>query len=61
MFKKPVKKDVKIKNAGVEFAIKEIQTKYGEGAIMKLGEAPRVDVDSIPTGSLGLDLALGIG
>ena len=61
MFKKSVKKDVKIKNAGVEFAIKEIQTKYGEGAIMKLGEAPRVDVDSIPTGSLGLDLALGIG
>ncbi|MBI2627826.1 MAG: recombinase RecA [Candidatus Niyogibacteria bacterium] len=61
MFKKTVKKEVKIKNAGVEAALKEIQAKYGEGAIMKLGEAPRVDVDSIPTGSLGLDLALGIG
>jgi len=45
----------------VESAIKEIQQKYGEGAIMKLGEARRVDVDVIPTGSLGLDLALGVG
>ncbi|MDP3784990.1 MAG: recombinase RecA [bacterium] len=49
------------KLAGVESAIKEIQQKYGEGAIMKLGEARRVDVDTIPTGSLGLDLALGVG
>jgi len=49
------------KLAGVESAIKEIQQKYGEGAIMKLGEARRVDVDVIPTGSLGLDLALGVG
>ena len=61
MFKKTVKKEVKIKNAGLEAVLKEIQTKYGEGAIMKLGDAPKVDVDSIPTGSLGLDLALGIG
>ena len=45
----------------MESAIKEIQQKYGEGAIMKLGEARRVDVDVIPTGSLGLDLALGVG
>ena len=45
----------------MESAIKEIQQKYGEGAIMKLGEARKVDVDTIPTGSLGLDLALGVG
>ena len=49
------------KKSGVEAALKEIQAKYGEGAIMKLGEVPRVDVDVIPTGSLGLDLALGVG
>ncbi len=45
----------------LEAAVKEIQEKYGEGAIMKLGEARRVDVDVIPTGSFGLDLALGVG
>jgi len=49
------------KKSGVESALKEIQAKYGEGAIMKLGEAKKVDVDVIPTGSLGLDLALGVG
>jgi len=41
--------------------IKDIQSKFGEGAIMKLGEAPRVDVEAIPTGSISLDLALGVG
>jgi len=42
-------------------AIRSIQTKFGEEAIMKLGDRPKVGVDAIPTGSLGLDLALGIG
>ena len=41
--------------------IKEIKTKFGEDAIMTLGEAPRVDVGSISTGSIGLDTALGVG
>ncbi len=41
--------------------IRDIKTRYGEGSIMKLGEAPRVDVDVIPTGSISLDLALGVG
>ena len=41
--------------------LKAIQTKFGEGAIMKFGESPRVDVNVIPTGSVGLDLALGVG
>lgn len=48
-------------NANLESIIKEIQSKYGEGSIMKLGETKKVDVDVIPTGSLGLDLALGVG
>ncbi|MFT7557384.1 MAG: recombination protein RecA [Planctomycetota bacterium] len=38
-----------------------IQTKFGEGAIMKLGDTPRVDVGVIPSGSIGLDDALGVG
>lgn len=41
--------------------IKSIQTKFGEGAIMKLGDQPKVDLDVIPTGSMGLDMALGVG
>ncbi|MEK7090864.1 MAG: recombinase RecA, partial [Patescibacteria group bacterium] len=49
------------KKLSLESAIKDIQQKYGEGAIMKLGDAPRVDVDVIPTGSFSLDLALGVG
>lgn len=45
----------------LEVAVKEIQDKYGEGAIMKLGAARKMDVDVIPTGSFALDLALGVG
>ena len=46
---------------GIKQAIDEIQGRYGEGAIMKLGEAKHVDVDAIPTGALSLDVALGVG
>ncbi len=42
-------------------ALDSIRTKFGEEAIMKLGDKARVDVDVIPTGSIGLDWALGIG
>lgn len=49
------------KNENVEHALKDLKAKYGEGAIMKLGEAKKVDVDAIPSGSLSLDLALGVG
>ena len=38
-----------------------IQTKFGEGAIIKLGDTPKVDIAAISTGSIGLDDALGIG
>lgn len=41
--------------------IKDIQTKFGEEAIMKLGDRPKVGVDAISTGSIGLDIALGVG
>lgn len=42
-------------------AVKQIQERFGEGAIMTLAETRRVDVDVIPTGSISLDLALGVG
>ena len=60
----PTKKTDKIgedKQKTLDGVVEEIRTKFGEGAIMKLGEARRMDVDVIPTGSFGLDLALGVG
>ncbi|TAL49448.1 recombinase RecA [Patescibacteria group bacterium] len=45
----------------IEDTLRQIKTKFGEESIMKLGEKPRVDVNVIPTGSLGLDAALGVG
>src|SRR3989338_209705 len=47
--------------AGIDAAIKSIQAKFGESAIMKLGDAPKVSVEAVSTGSIGLDHALGIG
>jgi len=41
-------------------AVESIKERFGEGAIMKLGEARKVDIDAISTGSISLDLALGI-
>ena len=60
--KNPTKAEVRAeKLQTLEDTVREIQEKYGEGAIMKLGEARKVDVDVIPTGSLALDMALGVG
>ncbi len=59
MAKKPAEK--RETNSGIDAAIKAIQTKFGEGAIMKLGDKPKTGVDAIPTGSIGLDHALGVG
>ena len=42
-------------------ALNDISKRYGEGSIMRLGEAKQMEVEVIPTGSLGLDLALGVG
>ncbi|HCX38782.1 MAG TPA: recombinase RecA, partial [Candidatus Veblenbacteria bacterium] len=44
-----------------QLAIDQIKEKFGEGAIMKLGEARAMDVECIPTGCLSLDIALGVG
>ena len=45
----------------LETTIANITKKYGEGTIMKLGEAAHMQVDTVPTGSLTLDIALGVG
>ncbi|MFH1427376.1 MAG: recombinase RecA [Patescibacteria group bacterium] len=47
-------------NAAME-AMEQIKQKFGDGAIMKFGEARKTDVDAVPTGCLSLDIALGIG
>lgn len=49
------------KKAVLDRALHDIIKKYGEGSIMRLGEATHMQVASIPTGSLSLDMALGVG
>ena len=49
------------KKKALETAMAQIERAYGKGSIMRLGENVDVMVESIPTGSLSLDLALGIG
>ena len=45
----------------LDAAISQIQKNYGQGSIMKLGDSINMEVETIPTGSLSLDLALGVG
>ena len=49
------------RSKALETALANIEKQFGKGAIMRLGENVNMKVDHIPTGSLGLDLALGIG
>ena len=51
----------KEKNKALEAAINQIDENFGKGSIMKLGQKAALDIESISTGSLSLDLALGIG
>jgi recombination protein RecA len=55
------KDTVKGEKTSSDSLLREIQSKFGEGAMMKLGSAPKVDISVVPTGSLGLDAALGVG
>jgi recombination protein RecA len=45
----------------IELALTQIERRFGKGAIMKLGDAAKIQVEAIPTGSIALDLALGVG
>ncbi|HEX6727821.1 MAG TPA: recombinase RecA [Nitrospira sp.] len=49
------------KKRALDLALSQIEKQYGKGAIMKLGAEEKVDVPAISTGSLGLDIALGVG
>ena len=59
MFQAPATPEEKKK--ALESALKMIEKTYGQGAIMRLGQRQKIDVEVIPTGSLQLDLALGVG
>ena len=54
-------KEKEAKNKALELALSKLDKAYGKGAVMKMGDAAIVEVDTISTGSLGLDLALGVG
>ncbi|HEX5133160.1 MAG TPA: recombinase RecA [Candidatus Krumholzibacteria bacterium] len=49
------------KGKAIELAVQQIEKQFGQGSIMRLGEGPIVPVEIIPTGSLALDIALGVG
>ncbi|MGB4801283.1 MAG: recombinase RecA [Anaerolineae bacterium] len=49
------------KSKALETTIASLTKRYGEGTVMKMGDATELHIDSIPTGALSLDLALGIG
>ncbi len=51
----------KIKEKAADEAISQIRSRFGEGSIMRLGEAKKMNVAAVPTGCLSLDLALGVG
>ena len=49
------------RKAALEMALANVEKQYGKGSAMRLGDKPLQDVEVIPTGSLALDMALGIG
>jgi recombination protein RecA len=49
------------KDKALEDVMKQIEKQFGKGAIMRLGSADHIEVETTPTGSLGLDIALGVG
>ncbi|MEK7609006.1 MAG: recombinase RecA [Patescibacteria group bacterium] len=59
--KKSIEDKSDLGNKALQETVKEIKERFGEGSIMVLGQAQKVDVDAIPTGAISLDLALGVG
>jgi len=57
----PVNAEGKKSNAKIEAALADIKSKFGDESIMMLGDHAHVEVDAVPTGSIGVDWALGIG
>ncbi|MBI5254805.1 recombinase RecA [Candidatus Falkowbacteria bacterium] len=61
MAKRIVQEKEEGKNQAIEQAIQQLKERFGEGAIMRFGEAKQISVESVPTGCLSIDIALGIG
>ncbi|MBM3206161.1 MAG: recombinase RecA [Candidatus Staskawiczbacteria bacterium] len=59
--KEKAKEENKKENKALSSAIDQIKERFGEGSIMKLSETSKVNVDAIPTGSIAMDMALGVG
>ena len=57
--KDDVKKDDRLK--ALDAALSQIEKQYGKGSVMKLGDTSHMQVETVPTGSLSLDIALGAG
>ena len=49
------------KKKALDAALSQIEKQFGKGAVMRMGEEPREPIPAVSTGSLGLDIALGIG
>ena len=58
---KLVGRDDADKQRALEAALSQIDRAFGKGSVMKLGDKGKVEMESVSTGSLGLDIALGIG
>ena len=58
-FEKPVTSEEKKK--ALDAALAQIEKQFGAGSVMRMGEKSTLDVEALPTGSIGLDMALGIG
>lgn len=49
------------RRAALDMALRQIEKQFGKGSVMKLGESTHMQVEVVPSGSLALDIALGIG
>ena len=61
MAKAAVDKEKAAKLKALQLTLDKLDKTYGKGTVMKMGDAPIIDIDAIPTGSLGLDIAMGVG
>ena len=59
--KEPTARETNDRDKALDTALAQIERQFGKGSIMKLGQEDRVPVEAIPTGSIALDIALGIG
>ena len=57
----PAEGDAEAKKKALKTALSQIEKKHGEGSVMRLGDNSHMEVQAVSTGSISLDLALGIG